>query len=66
MTTYSAFQEVENGLLYLDILHESLPTWVKSLQDESLETIKWDEGHCFWVAKPSELQVGLLAAGSLN
>ena len=60
MTTFSAFQvQVQHELLYLNVLQESLHMWVESLNGRSLETMKW-------AAKPSELRVALLTAGSLN
>ena len=60
VTTFSAFQEqVQHELLYLDVLQESLPMWVKNLHGRSLETMKR-------AAKPSELRVALMTAGSWN
>ena len=60
MTTFSTFQgEVRYRLLYVGFLQESLPILVKSSHGRSLEKMEW-------VAKPSEQQVALLMAGSLN
>ena len=52
--TFSAFHEVQHGLLYLDFLQESLPLWMKSWHDRS------------WAAKPFESGVAPLTAGNLN
>ena len=49
-TTCLDFQEeVQHGLLYLNVLQASLSMWVKS--SYGLETMKWA---CFRAAKPSE------------